>query len=188
MLIALLLLLLAGPAQADIRVVDTATGATSVPVRAHDLALTAWTDDGAALLVRRRALYSVPLSGGARMRASDQLGAAVSIGPGGRTVEDDGRGNLILGPGERIIARRLGDAYGATVAWSRDGSRVAIGGSERLDVYDTTTGAVLLSRPGDLRLSSQAFAPRRLGPGRDRAVRCAAHRRGHGRRHRGRRR
>src|SRR3954447_3172893 len=144
MLIALLLLLLAGPAHAEIRVIDTATGATGVPVRSHDQALTAWSDDGASLLVKRRALYAVPLAGGRRVRASAQLDAAEAIGPGGRTVEDDGRGQLILGPGERIITRRLGAAYGATIAFSRDGSRVAIGDEKRLDVYDTTTGAVLL--------------------------------------------
>ena len=54
LLIFSLLLGAAPAAQAEVRVIDTTSGATSVPVTEPETTVAGWSDDGTALLVRRR--------------------------------------------------------------------------------------------------------------------------------------
>jgi WD40 repeat protein len=156
------LVLFASTAQAEIRVIDPATGASTTLVAGDGSDLLRWTDDGAALLIRDRngAIARVGLDGSAT--AQPQFVPPLTIGPGGRMVgfgPEEGEFEL-RGPDGRVLFTQRGPSFGfaVDVTWSVDGSRVAIGGNERLLVLDTATGGVLLRSDRPARMTDQAFA------------------------------
>ena len=96
------------------------------------------------------------------------LDEAEAVGPGLRFIEpvyDSRRGSTFVlrrADGGRIGVYRFGESDDdPAIAWSPDGSRVAIGLAPRLKVIDTATGAVVLdTKVRDyLELGAQAFAP-----------------------------
>jgi hypothetical protein len=169
-LTAALLLASAAPAAARIVVIDPATGAAiATPVHDDTTHVMAWTDDGTALYVRapHRQVLRVDVATGVAVR-QPQLASAESVGPGGRSIAVSDvahyrtRVQLRAADG-RVIASHVATSYGPVpqVAWSRDGSRVAVAVMPTLIVLDTTSGAVLRRTgvPGSVRLDAQAFSP-----------------------------
>lgn len=179
--LCLLLVLLATvpAAGSEIRLIDGATGASRVFARSSDFPgedprLVRWTDDGASLLL---------LEVGSVQRLGVDTGSiedvpafdfALSVGPGGRFVESARSSPKharirLRAPNRRSLGTYdLGAGnYGMSIAWSADGSRVAVaetpallGESPTLLVLDTATGAVILRRrAGHGELDAQAFAP-----------------------------
>jgi hypothetical protein len=161
-LLVLVVLIAAPAAHADVRVFDARTGAVR-PI--GDGALKGWSDDGGALRLQQRGgVQLLRLADGLRTPQPTRLNDALSLGPGGRTVEyahDDLASIVIRAPDGREVARRRSEfpEFTLRIVWSRDGGRVAISGSRWFAVYDTATGAVLLDRDFDVLLTDQAFSP-----------------------------
>src|ERR1044072_8413255 len=128
-LLVLAFLLIVAPAKAEIRVVDTSAGATSVPGPRSDLRLHSWVEDGSALRVQRIDLRRLSLATGLLTRQAEWLPYAESIGP-----------RVAGSP----LFLALEDVYQPGVAWSHDGGRMAIATRDGLRVLDTNTGATLL--------------------------------------------
>src|SRR4051794_1968954 len=157
---------LAVPAAAEIRVLDPVTGTQRVVVRDDRQDLLGVNDDGAALFVRSgRDVLRVSIADGAAT-VTPQFADAESIGPGGRWAGD----GEIHAPDGRTIATYdvspLDAGEPPRLAWSRDGTRVAVLSAEypldteqRLLVFDTVTGAVLARRARVEDVAPQAFAP-----------------------------
>ena len=160
------LAVLAAPAPAEIRLFDPVAGTERVVVRDDAQDLLGVSDDGAALFVRRgRDVLSVSTADGAATVAP-QFADAETIGPGGRWAGD----GEIHAPDGRIVATYdvspLDAGEPPRLAWSRDGTRVAVLSAEhpldtdqKLLVFDTATGTVLARRSGIEDLAPQAFAP-----------------------------
>jgi hypothetical protein len=172
-LLSMLLLLVAVPAAgAEIRVIDTTTGASRTLLKREaeigGSSLVRWTDDGAALVANPRgSVLRLGVADGSVTHLFD-LDEAESVGPGLRYLErvyDSRRGEtyaLRRADGGRIGVYRFAESDDdVAIAWSPDGARVAIGLAPRLKVIDTATGAVLLDTkvPDYLELGAQAFAP-----------------------------
>ena len=161
-----MLLALCAPASANVLLLSADGTVVGLPVRDPFTELVGWTDDGTALLVRRdEHTLRLDLATGATAR-QPLLDDAVSIGPGGRAIvprygpdgpsvelrEADGRvvGRQVVGPSLRP----------PSVAWSRDGTRVAVAVPRTLLVLDAISGApVLHTTIADPELPGQAFAP-----------------------------
>jgi len=177
-LVSALLILAAAPsARAEIRVIDTKTGASRTLVRERKLdrlyaedgqVLMRWSDDGSALVARPRETmlrFGITRGGVTHLWDADQ---AVALGSGGRWVDARidrrARTTLVLrrSDGGALGIYGLGDAVqDPSVAWSPDGTRVALAMAPQLVVADTTTGAVILRRKlgEEVELGEQAFAP-----------------------------
>jgi hypothetical protein len=162
-----LLALSAAPAAADVRLIDPTTGAATTLV----------ADDGAQLLTRLGDAFVVQRDGHAQLVQLDgrgtrapQFDGGTSIGPGGQTVRTTASGYELHAPGGAALAAfdayRL-DLLSPGVAWSADGTRVAVEaleptGVDQLRVLDTATGGVGFERGAQLkfiRLGEQAFSP-----------------------------
>jgi dipeptidyl aminopeptidase/acylaminoacyl peptidase len=154
------LALSASTARAEIRVLDPATGTSTTLLDDDRTELVRWTDDGTALLVTKDDVVS-RLGLDRSETAQPPLANAWSVGPGGRTIAVGfGAFTLNAPDGKVLVTQKLPDiVLEPDVAWSADGSRVAVAAQERLLVLDTATGAVLLRRDRSVRLTSQAFAP-----------------------------
>jgi len=156
------LLLAAAPATAgaELRILDTATGAQRTIVgRGADLVR--WTDDGAGVLIRRHGhVLRVSVADGSTARLP-QLDRAESIGPGGRFVTVRGARVGVWDPAGHLVGLyRLGSDQIPYVAWSRAGDRVLVRRGEEFAVYDTVAGRYLLhgtATDGDV--NGQEFAP-----------------------------
>lgn len=164
-LLILSLLLVAAPAaQAEVRVIDTTSGARSIPVTEPETTVAGWSDDGAALLLSRHDRLSwFDLATGAMTALPQNLQDAKSRGPGGGWVELDYRepASVVHAPDGRELARLPLVTFwnGPEVGWSRDGSRVALSGMGFFVVLDTASGANLLERDRSYDFTEQAFAP-----------------------------
>jgi hypothetical protein len=165
--ICAVLLTSAAPAAARIVVLDPSGAVLATPVSDDATQLLRWTDDGAALLVHGRGgARRVDVATGVSM-PQPALDSAVSVGPGGRWI------GVGLRPGRRVpielhgadgrlLATLGAPTYGLQpdVAWTRDGSRVAVAAGSTLVLADTASGSVL--RRVELlgvQLGAQAFAP-----------------------------
>jgi hypothetical protein len=162
-----LLVVFAGSARAEIRVIDPLTGAWSTVVADRGADLVRWTDDGTGLLIRGdgRAIARVGLDGTRTAQPQIDGAVTVSVGPGGRTVTvgaEEGRDGeyALRAPDGRVVSVQRGPAFSFTpwVSWSADGARVAAVVPDRTVVLDTATGVVLVSQDRKLWMSEQAFA------------------------------
>jgi hypothetical protein len=154
-LLALLALLIAAPASAEIRVYDVPAGS----VRTFDGELTGWTPDGTGLLVSRDgSLGHVDLASGLVTPASEPK---PFVGPLGHWLAPEADKAVLRAPDDRVLAefRTLLGWSEPGVAWSRDGSRVAVVTHYGLWVVDTATGQTLVRNTRDTYLTEQAFAP-----------------------------
>jgi hypothetical protein len=157
-----LLALSAAPAAADVRLIDPATGASTTVVEQDYTRLVARF--GESLVVKSARTGDAELVGpGGSRTLVPRFDHARSIGPGGHTLDSAGGGFELRAPDGRLVATlttsSLWASFDPGIAWSADGSRVAVVADERLRVVDTATGAVLVERDGDVRLGEQAFAP-----------------------------
>ncbi len=152
----------ADAARAEIRVIDPATGVSRTLLADHGARVLRWTDDGAGVLVRvdKGEVARIGLDG--TVTPQPQLLAGADIGPGGRLVvsREQAREYELRAPNGQVVvvAHDGGLGFIRRVAWSRDGSRLAISGPDRLLVHDTATGALLLRRNRDVWITEQAFA------------------------------
>jgi Tol biopolymer transport system component len=140
-----------------------------------------WRADGALLarVERRKAVprYGIFRTGAApRWRAVDDDVIDAMFGPGctrvaevyyafGDDPESDG-GVLVRTAAGKEVMRVQSNGYpdGQSLAWSRDGRRLAVAMSERrhgttIRVLDVRSGRVLVRRKADTYLTAQAFAP-----------------------------
>ena len=129
-----LLVVFAGSARAEIRVIDPLTGAWSTVVADRGSDLVRWTDDGTGLLIRGDggAIARVGLDGTRTAQPQIDGAVTVSVGPGGRTITvgaEEGRDGeyALRAPDGRIVSVQRGPAFSFTpwVSWSADGARVA---------------------------------------------------------------
>ena len=160
LLALVLLLVIPATAGAEIRVLDTATGAQRTIVHGG-VDLVRWTDDGAGVLIRRHGhVLRIAVADGRAVRLP-QLDRADSIGPGGRfvTVRRDHIG--LWDPAGHLLAT-YGLGYGDTAytAWSPAGDRVLVRSREDYAVFDTVAGRYLLHGTAEgEHLTEQLFAP-----------------------------
>jgi dipeptidyl aminopeptidase/acylaminoacyl peptidase len=160
-LLVLAFLIVAAPARAEVRVFDAATGTSRVVVADRKTQLAGWTDD-TGLLIERSGLQRLDLANGMLTPLPKRFGEALSISPGGRTAQLDAEtlGLTISAPDGHVVVRLDTSIWTATdIAWSRDGGRVAVSGSNWFGVYDTATGAQLTRLGTDLSFTPQAFSP-----------------------------
>ena len=149
-----------GTAFADIRLIDPGTGTSTVLVKDDTTRLLTALDDG--LLVKQArggATSLVALDGSAT--AAPRFGDAQSVGPGGRTLGMQPPGYALRAADGRVLGTYAVDGLvfaEPEVAWSADGTRVAVLVGEQLRVLDTATGAALVEEAADGRLDAQAFS------------------------------
>ena len=161
---ALLSCLWCVPAHAEIRLLDAETGSVATPVRDELTTLIRWSDDGSALLVLRGArAMRVDLRDGSVAR-QPLLDDAASVGPGGLSVRLRGLGDPAVelrAPDGHLVATQSFPAsiFDPSIAWSPDGSRVALASGGELVVLDTASGAAVVRRRTGRRVSVDAFAP-----------------------------
>jgi hypothetical protein len=152
----------AARADAEIRLIDPATGASTTVVEQDYTRLVARFGEGLVVRGARTGATELVGPGGSRTLVP-RFDHTRSIGPGGHTLDSAGGGFELRAPDGHLVATltasSLWAAFDPGIAWSADGSRVAVVADERLRVVDTATGAVLLDRDGDVRLGEQAFAP-----------------------------
>jgi hypothetical protein len=161
-LLLALVLLFAAPAagRAEIRVLDTATGAQRTVVRGGG-ELLRWTDDGAAVLIRRHGhVLRIGVADGSAVRLP-VLDRAESIGPGGRFVSVRGKRVSLWDPAGHLVgAFDVGTGLLPYIAWSPAGDRVLIRTGKRRVVFDTVAGRSLSHGTGEEGyLTAQVFAP-----------------------------
>ena len=160
--IALLLAVAAG-SPADVRLVDVETGSVRVLVPRDEHFALRWSDDGASVLVReeRGAVLRVAVAvADGRAIEERALRDAVAIGPGGRTLVQSDEGYVLKAPDGRVVRRIDANPWldDLDLAWSRDGSRVAMTTEGLIEVLDANTGRTLVRRRTDLEnVSPQAF-------------------------------
>ena len=160
-LLVLAFLIVAAPARAEVRVFDAATGTSRVVLADHKAQLVGWSDDGAALLIKRDGLKALGLADGT-LTPLPKRPEVVSTGPGGRILDYDRSFELVLvtPEGRKAIPLPEGAVWSQLeIAWSRDGGRVALSGNGWFAVYDTATATPLLKRDFELLMTEQAFSP-----------------------------
>ena len=167
-IVAVLLLLLvavaAAPAGAEIRLLDPSTGAARTLIRDELTSLVRWSDDGSALLVRRRGhVLRLGLADGATT-PQPWLDRALAIGPAGRSIfysDYPDQSVELRGPSGASLSSYPLESLGLpSVAWSPDGTRVAVMASPELLVLDTDSGALVARRRvARGSITDQAFAP-----------------------------
>ena len=152
-------------ARSEIRVIDVRSGASTTVVSDDRTDLVRWTDDGAGLLVRADGggFSRVSLDGTRSTLAPIDGAIVLSIGPGGRSItiakeEPNGEYTVRAGDGHVVSAQHASGLNAALeVAWSAEGTLVAIAERDRTLVLDTATGAVLVGQQRELSLTEQAF-------------------------------
>jgi hypothetical protein len=164
----LALLIAAVPAAgSEVRLIDGATGASrTFASSAEDYTegpgLLGWTDDSAALLLEGNGEVQRVGVGMGSLQDEPSYEHFVSVGPAGRFVANAASSAKhtryrLGGPnGRRLGTYDFGASYGVpSVAWSADGTRVAIVVAPVLHVVDAETGAVVLRR----RITSAELGP-----------------------------
>ena len=162
LLAVLMLALLAGPARADILLIDPASGAATTLVAEDELRIVGWVGD--ALVVEEnfgteRRMRIGP--DGSRRRAPE-FDRAKTIGPGSQTVRQTKQFELRAPDGHVVETFSLDFFFSddPTIAWSAGGARLALITSDRLRVLDSATGAVVAEYPAvGGQLGTQAFSP-----------------------------
>ncbi len=149
----LVLLIVAAPARAEVRLIDVATGAVTGPV--HDKSLLGWTEAG--LFVTDGSRVWRVADGTATLQP--QYEGAVSIGPRGHAVFDDfGAFELRDAAGKTLTRRQVPvRLYGAKVSWGEE--RVAVLAGDRLHVLELSSGALVRKRDDVDSLTEQGFVP-----------------------------